>query len=363
MSPNGCPPDGDAHPHRHPRRRVSFKEVRLLLFAIIGALPLLALLPSATLQSRLALHEAHALFAQAQQEKAIAQYEKVLKLDPRQAYAWFFLARSHEPVERDSFVDLPGSDPEAAAKAEAARQAAEDRRRTRALEAYQQAIDLGLGKVDTFDYQAEALAALVSLQHTTPGQKQAALVTAKRLAHEYPADPRALGVLARTHERLDNLAEAEATFRKLRGMMPSDPRACEALASFYYRPRDGRSRFDEAMAVLEECAALTPTEPAGYQKVAAFYLDKAYRDHSLADEPRGQLADKGLTAANKALTLDPTHFESMFYKALLLRLKASTTADPVKRRELLEEAMTLQRAALDERRRKLEEQALQGAQP
>lgn len=77
-----------------------FTEMRLLLFAIIGALPLVALLPSATLQSRLALHEAHALLAQGQQEEAIAQYEKVLKVDPRQAYAWFSLARAHEPVER-----------------------------------------------------------------------------------------------------------------------------------------------------------------------------------------------------------------------------------------------------------------------
>lgn len=248
-------------------------------------------------------------------------------------------------------------------KAEAARQAALGRRRARALEAYGQAINLGLGKVGTVDYQAEALAFLVSLQLETPGQEEAALVTAKKLAHEYPADPRALGVLAKTHERLDNVAEAEVAFRKLREMLPADRRACEALASFYYRPRDGRSRFDEAMAVLEECAALTPTAPAGYQKVAAFYRDKGFRDLTLTDEERDQLADKGLTAANKALALNPTYVESMIYKALLLRLKASTTADPVKRREFLEEAMALQRAGLDERRRKLQEQGLQPAQP
>jgi len=334
--------------------------VRLLLFAIIGALPLLALLPLASLRSRLALNEAHALYAEGQSDEAIAHYEKVLKLDPSQAYAWFFLARAHEPVDRDSFLYVPPSDPEAAAKAEAELQAAEGRRRTRALEAYRRAIDLGLGRSGADDYQAEALAFLARLQRESPGQEQAALVTAKRLAHEYPADPRALGVLAMTHERLDNAAEAEATFRKLREMLPADRRACETLASFYNRPREGRSRFDEAMAVLEECAALTPTDPVGYQKVAAFHQDKGIRDLTLTDDERNQLADKGLTAANQALAIDPTHLESMMYKTLLLELKARATADPVKRRGLVEEAMTLRSAVQEERRRRLQEQ---GAEP
>ena len=104
--------------------------------------------------------------------------------------------------------------------------------------------------------------------------------------------------------------------------------------------------------MLEECVALTPTDPAGYQKIATFYWEKGYRDSSLSNDQRDQLADKGLIAANKALELDPTYSASMIYKGLLLRLKASTTADPAKRRELLEEAVALQRAAVDEARRK-----------
>ena len=69
-----------------------------------------------------------------------------------------------------------------------------------------------------------------------------------------------------------------------------------------------------------------PQQPAGYQKVATFYWDKAYRDPLLTDEQKRQYADKGMEAVDKALSIKPDYFEAVIYKGLLFRVKATVAS-------------------------------------
>jgi tetratricopeptide (TPR) repeat protein len=140
---------------------------------------------------------------------------------------------------------------------------------------------------------------------------------------------------------------------------PKDAKACGALAAFYNKPLwDGKSKFDQAIETLERCAGLDPTDPSGYHKVASYYWDKAYRDPLLPDATKADYVEKGLTQINKALEIKPDYWEAIIYKGLLYRVKAQLARNPKDRQQLLEQAATLQKQAMELRK---EAQAAQGA--
>ncbi len=118
-----------------------------------------------------------------------------------------------------------------------------------------------------------------------------------------------------------------------------------------------RSKFDEAIQVLERCAAIDPNDAAGYQKVATFYWDKAYRDPLLTDEQKDHYAEKGLEAVDKALALKPDYFEAVIYKGLLYRVKASVAPDRRKKEEFLLRAQELQKQGLELKKQAAEQAA------
>ena len=91
------------------------------------------------------------------------------------------------------------------------------------------------------------------------------------------------------------------------------------------------------------------TDPSGYQKVATFYWDKAYRDPNLTDAQKSTYADKGVEAVNKALELNPAYWEAIIYKGLLYREKAKV-APPAERKKYLDEAQLFQKQAMDLRK-------------
>jgi hypothetical protein len=101
-----------------------------------------------------------------------------------------------------------------------------------------------------------------------------------------------------------------------------------------------------AIATLEKCAQMAPADPSGYQKVATFYWDKAYRDPNLSDAQKNTYADKGIEAVNKALEIKPDYWEAIIYKGLLYRVKAQV-APPAERKKYLEQAVLLQKQAMD----------------
>ena len=125
------------------------------------------------------------------------------------------------------------------------------------------------------------------------------------------------------------------------------------------KPR--RAKFDLAIGVLEQCANIDPNDPAGYQKVASYYWDKAYRDPLLTDEQKNVYADKGMENVDKALALKPDYFEAVIYKGLLYRVKAGATADRRAKAEFLEKAQDLQKQGLELKKQQAAESAAASA--
>ena len=83
-------------------------------------------------------------------------------------------------------------------------------------------------------------------------------------------------------------------------------KACGALAAFYNKPlwdetgaSGARQRAAAARSstrpstILQQCAQLKPPDPAGYQKVATFYWDKAYRDPTAHRRAEGGVRGQG----------------------------------------------------------------------
>jgi tetratricopeptide (TPR) repeat protein len=170
--------------------------------------------------------------------------------------------------------------------------------------------------------------------------------------------------MAGLYEKFGRVAEAEATYTKVTELNPTDIKACGALAAFYNKAlwdeRGGvfvenqstgsrRSKFDIAIATLEKCAQMAPADPSGYQKVATFYWDKAYRDPNLSDAQKDAYANKGIEAVNKALEIKPDYWEAIIYKGLLYREKAKV-APPAERKRILDDAQLFQKQAMDLRK-------------
>src|SRR5262249_55995810 len=133
-----------------------------------------------------------------------------------------------------------------------------------------------------------------------------------------------------------------ATYKKITETNPGDPKACGALAAFYNKPLwDKKSRFDEAISVMERCATLNPSDSSGYYKIATFFWDKAYRDPLLNDQQKDEYADKGLEQVDKALGNKPDYWEAIITKGLLYRVKASVAKNPKVRAHFLEQPATL----------------------
>ncbi|HTU00259.1 MAG TPA: hypothetical protein VMG58_00535, partial [Candidatus Sulfotelmatobacter sp.] len=142
-------------------------------------------------------------------------------------------------------------------------------------------------------------------------------------------------------------------------------KACGALATFYNKPNwdekgevwvEGTSKgarrikFDQAVATLNRCADIEPSNPNGHYTLAMFYWDKAYRDPLLGDKEKNEYADKGIQAVDAALQSQPDHVGSIVAKGLLYRVKALVAKNPADRKRYLDEAILLQKQAADLRK-------------
>ena len=185
---------------------------------------------------------------------------------------------------------------------------------------------------------------------------------ADQLVQENPNDPKNLYAKANLYEKFNKIDEAEKTYKQVSDSNPNDPKACGALAAFYNKPLwDGKSKFDQAIEVLERCASLAPNDASGYQKLATFFWDKAYRDPLLTDEQKEQYADKGLEQVDKALSLKPDYFEAVIFKGLLYRVKANVAKNPQLKQQYLEQALALQKQGLDMKKQAAEAEAAAAA--
>jgi tetratricopeptide (TPR) repeat protein len=309
-------------------------------------------------QAKAAFKDGNKQYKDENYKKAIEHYERAVSLEPQMAEAWFYLGSSHQALYR------PGKDtPENRAQLD------------QAIEAYNKALETNhKGSENAKKVWINTLGALTGIYSEEPFKNyEKALSYAQQLVEDNPNDPKNLYALANLFEKFEQVDRAEETYRKVYDANTNDTKACGALAAFYNKPlwdengqpwaegKARRSKFDQAIEILTRCANLDPNDAAGWQKVATFYWDKAYRDPSLTDEQKDAYADKGLEAVDKALGIKPDYFEAVIFKGLLNRVKATVARDPRLKAEFLERAAALQKQGLEIKKQQAEAAAASAA--
>jgi len=306
-------------------------KMRFTVFAIAALVP--ALGGCGKLQSKIAFKDANKDYKEENYKKAIPGYEKAVRLDPSMGEAWFYLGSSHQALYR------PGKEtPENKQHLDAA------------IENYKKSLEVNKADNERLKkVKMNTLAALTSIYSDDPYRNyEEATRYAEQLVQENPNDAKNLYAKANLYEKFNKIDEAETTYKHVAELNPNDPKACGALAAFYNKPLwDGRSKFDLAIEVLQRCASLTPNDASGYQKLATFFWDKAYRDPLLTDEQKEQYADKGLEMVDKALALKADYFEAVIFKGLLYRVKANVAKNPQLKQQYLDQALALQKQGLE----------------
>lgn len=301
-------------------------------------------------KAKAAFKDGNRLYKEENYRKAIEEYEKAVALKPDFAEAHFYLASSQQSLYR------PGKEGD------------ENRMRLdKAIEHYEKS--LALNKADTPNLQQvrlNTLGALTAIYSEPPlSNYEKALGYAEQLVKDNPNDVKNLYAMANLYEKFSRVAEAEQTYLKVTEQNPKDAKACGALAAFYNKALwdeqgqvwvEGtskgarRAKFDAAIAVLDRCADIDPADPSGHYKLSMFYWDKAYRDPMLGDKEKNEYADKGIEAVNKALDTKPDYWEAIITKGLLYRVKAQVAPSAGARKQYLDQAVLLQKQAMDIRK-------------
>jgi len=311
-------------------------------------------------QAKAAFKDGNKAYREERFREAIEKYTRALELQPDMAEALFYLGSSHQALFR------PGKDsPENTQHLE------------QALTRYLRSLEVNRGESENEKLvRRNTLAALTGIYSDDPKKSyDEAIKCAEQLVKENPDDVRNQFAMANLFEKFDRVDQAQTVYEKVFAQNPNDVKACGALAAFYNKalwdaagnvwaegnPSPRHSKFDQAIETLQKCAALAPEDPQGYQKVATFYWDKAYRDPLLDDAQKNAYADKGLEAVDKALSLNPDYVDAIIYKGLLYRVKALVAKSPRERQQYLDQAQLLQKEGLDRKKRQAEEAAAAAA--
>jgi tetratricopeptide (TPR) repeat protein len=266
-------------------------------------------------------------------KRAIEEYEKAVDANPDMPEAHFYLGNSHQALYR------PGRDtPENVAHLD------------QAVAHYEKSLEVNKGDdKDAKWLRSQALGFLSVIYSEDPKKDfEKAHGYAQRLVDEDPAETKSQFVLANLYEKFEKVPDAEMIYKKVAEDNPTDAKACGALAGFYNKPLwEGRAKFDDAVAILDKCAALNPDDETGYYKLATFFWDQAFRAPDLTAEQKDMYANKGIEAIDKALKIKPDYIEGLIYKNLLLRVKAMATTNPRAAQTYLDEANMLRDQATE----------------
>jgi len=301
-------------------------------------------------RAKAAFKDGNRLYKEENYRKAIDEYEKAVQLKPDFAEAHFYLASSEQSLYR------PGKEGD------------ENRMRLdKAIEHFERALELNKGGTPNLQQlRLNTLGALTAIYSEPPlSNYEKALAFAELLVKDNPNDVKNLYAMANLYEKFGRVAEAEQTYVKVSEQNSKDAKACGALAAFYNKPLwddkgavwventskgARRAKFDAAIATLDRCADIDTADPSGHYKLAMFYWDKAYRDPNLSDKEKNEFADKGIETVNISLEAKPDYWEAIITKGLLYRVKAQVASNPAARKQYLEQAVLLQKQAMELRK-------------
>src|SRR4029453_2305816 len=275
------------------------------------------------------------LYAQKDWKRAAEKYEAVVAHEdafnnfPQLATAYFFLGNSYDQLYKPAKQGDPANDAYI----------------QKAIENYRKAADKNVDP-------AWKKSALQYLSAAYGSDKLNDPVKAEPVYQEIialePKEPGNYMALAKLYEDAGRYDDAAAQYTKASEVKPNDPSVLAGKAGYYNRQGD----FPKTIAALEQAAALEPNNPEGYHRVAVFYWDKSRGDFRLSPAEKRDFIQKGLAMEDKALSLNPDYMEAMTYKNILLRLQANMEKDPVKQKQLIEEADKLRKRVIDAQQRK-----------
>lgn len=186
----------------------------------------------------------------------------------------------------------------------------------------------------------------------------------------------ALAALASPPESERHWAGAAAAFKVLMRIAPTDDRAPryylqvlmdankleEALvflkAQHKANPRDVKTvsslglvssragRFDEALGWYEKRAALLPDEAKAHYLIGTLCWKRLYKNDRVLGVNRIRLADRGLAALDRALTIQPDYAAALTYKNLLHRERARGHEDEQAKAKDMEKARAYYKRAM-----------------
>jgi tetratricopeptide (TPR) repeat protein len=274
------------------------------------------------LKARMALKDAHTAYQQQDYRGAIGKYEEAIAADATQTEAYFYLGNSYDNLYRPT------------RRGEATNDALIDN----AVTNYKKSVELEQNpqlKKLALQYLANAYGAD---KLNDPAQSEPVV---QQLIDMDPSDPLNYFALARIYEDSGDYERAEETLVKARDARPTEPTVYTTLAAFYNR----QGKFDGAIEALQSRAEREPTNPEAFYTIATYYWEKAYRDFSLSDPEKVKHVQSGLTAIDKAISLNNQYMEALVYKNLLLRVQANLERNPARQQALLREAEQLSNRA------------------
>jgi tetratricopeptide (TPR) repeat protein len=279
-----------------------------------------------------AFGDANKLYQRTDYAGAILRYQDVIQLDgqaPIKGFAYFFLGNSYDNQYKPSKKGDP----------------ANDANLPKAVENYKLAIQNLQGDEPRVpEMRKLAFEYLIAAYGTDKlnDLAQAEPVAEQLIAME-PNEPTNYEALGRLYQEAKRMDDAERMYKKAVEVKPGDGSSYVTLAGFY----NSEGNFPKTMEALAGRAQAEPNNPDAWHTMAAYYWDETYRDGRLTPQTKKDYIDKGITADDKALAINPEYAEAMVYKGILLRAKASTIKDPAQQKALIDEADKLKEKALE----------------
>ncbi len=276
------------------------------------------------LKAKKHFQDGSALYRQSDWRGAAEEYEQVVASDPNYPSIYFYLGNSYDNLYKPARKGEPTNDSylqKAVANYEkSVQQETDPAKKKRSL---------------------QFLAASYGAEKLNDPAKAEPII--KQMIDMDPKDTSSYFGLAKIFEDAGKFDDAERVLLQAKDAAPGSPEPLGQLANFYNK----RGQFDKAVASYEEQAKLVPKDPQVYWRLADFYYEKVAKDYTISNKARAEYVQRGLEAADKALTIKPDFVEAMTFKNLLLRQQARLEKDPKKQKELLDQADELIKKATE----------------
>jgi len=276
-----------------------------------------------------AFQDGNASYRKAEYKKAVDLYQASVHHNPDLGFAYFFLGNSYDNLYKPAKKGDP----------------ANDANLPKAIENYKMAIDKLAASSEPKEQEIRKLAYEFLIAAYGP-EKLNDFSQAEPLARQLiavdPNDPARYQTLGKLYEDQGRFEEAEAEFRKAIDVKPTDPLGYQVLAGYYNR----RGEFDKTIDAFQQRADREPNNPEAWHTIGSYIQDKVHRDKGLDKKKQMDYILAGIAADDKALALNAEYFEALTYKNILLRMQANLEKDPVKQKQLIQQADDLQKKAM-----------------